>query len=192
MISRWKAALMNATVLASALLLGAASPAATADMTLAQAGGGMGSGMMQGGTGGNGAGPGGRMWGGAGGVMPMMGFGGGSGQMIGYIDGRIAFLKAELKLSDKELPLWSAFADALRDNAQTMNTVMASMMAQHGTASTLPDRLDFQESVLTVRLDALRKTKTALAPLYAVLTDEQKRTLDSLAFGPMGGAGGML
>ena len=43
--------------------------------------------------------------------MPMMGMG-------DHIEGRIAFLKAELKITDAQLPQWNTFADALRSDAK--------------------------------------------------------------------------
>lgn len=45
------------------------------------------------------------------GMMPMMG-------MADHVEGRIAFLKAELKITDAQLPQWNTFADALRSNAR--------------------------------------------------------------------------
>jgi LTXXQ motif family protein len=35
-------------------------------------------------------------------------------------------------------------------------------------------------------LEALRKLKSAIDPLYAALSDEQKKTADQLMVGPMG------
>jgi predicted lipid-binding transport protein (Tim44 family) len=56
--------------------------------------------------------PGGTMGGGAGGpMMGMMGRGGMMSMMMGdRIEGRIAFLKAELKITDVQMPQWNAFA----------------------------------------------------------------------------------
>ncbi len=36
-----------------------------------------------------------------------------------HVEGRIAFLKTELRITDAQLPLWNAVADALRDNAKS-------------------------------------------------------------------------
>ena len=57
--------------------------------------------------------PGGTMGGGAGGpMMGMMGRGGMMSMMMGdHIEGRIAFLKAELKITDVQMLQWNAFAD---------------------------------------------------------------------------------
>lgn len=50
----------------------------------------------------------------------------------------------------------------------------------------LPDRLATREKMLSTQLEALRKFKSAIDPLYAALNDEQKKTADELLMSPMG------
>jgi hypothetical protein len=116
-----------------------------------------------------------------GGMMPMMG-------MTDHIEGRLAFLKTELKITDAQLPQWNTFADAARASATQMNTMMqqGSAMMQGGTPPGLPQRLELQEKHLAAHLETLRKMKAAMLPLYASLSDEQKRSADALIHGPMG------
>jgi hypothetical protein len=56
--------------------------------------------------------------------MGMMGWGGQATQMCtmmtGHVEGRLAYLKAELKITPAQETLWTPFADAVRANAQTM------------------------------------------------------------------------
>lgn len=111
--------------------------------------------------------------------MPMM------AAMAGHVEGRLAFLKTELKITDAQLPLWNAVADAIRANAKGMGAMAEGMMGNMQTA-TLPDKLATREKMLTARLEALRKLKAAVDPLYAALSDEQKKTADELIMGPMG------
>lgn len=131
----------------------------------------------------------------AGGMMDMMGDGpmGMMGQMMApeRIEGRIAFLKAELKITDAQQPLWNSFAEALRSNAREMMGGMQQMMAsmRGGAAPGLMQRLDGRERMLVAHLEGLRRMKAALTPLYGALDDAQKRTADQLlmpgAMGPM-------
>jgi hypothetical protein len=176
-----------------------ATPAAPAPGTSAS-GPGMampGGGMM---------GTGGMMGGGMmGGNMPMMMgmmrggmMSGGMGRMdgmgmmssrAGHVEGRIAFLKAELKITDAHLPQWNAVVDALRANAKTMVDMRADMMGKT-EAMTLPDRLAAREQAFTARLDGLKKLKAAIDPLYAALGDDQKKTADQIVTGLGMGCGG--
>lgn len=116
---------------------------------------------------------------GRGGMMGggMMGGPSGGDGRIDRIEGRIAFLKAELKITDSQMPLWNAYADALRANARASEHRHHVMMKQ---AATLPDRLDQHEQVVATRLDSVRALKTTLAPLYAALDSDQKKAAEDL------------
>ena len=107
------------------------------------------------------------------------------GAMARHVEGRLAFLKTELKITDAQLPLWNAVADAMRANAKTMGDMAGGMMGG-SQAAALPDKLAMREKMMTAHLEALRKFKAAADPLYAALSDEQKKTADELLIGPMG------
>lgn len=104
-----------------------------------------------------------------------------------HVEGRLAFIKTELKITADQEPLWNAYADAARANAKAMSGRCATMMGR-GTepATSLPDRLDQHEQVMSAHLDALRAMNKALKPLYAALTTEQKKEFDEIGWGPMG------
>jgi hypothetical protein len=126
------------------------------------------------------------------GDMPMMGMmrmmgANGMQMMAQHVEGRIAFLKTELKITDAQLPQWNVFADAMRDNAKAMQGMMqGGMMMGMGQDGTLPDKLAAREKQLTARLDAIRKLKSAADPLYAALSADQKKTADEIMVSPMG------
>ena len=107
------------------------------------------------------------------------------GAMARHVEGRLAFLKTELKITDAQLPLWNPVADAMRANAKSMGDMAGGMMGGSQTA-TLPDKLAMREKMMTAHLEALRRFKAAVDPLYAALSDEQKKTADELMIGPMG------
>jgi hypothetical protein len=122
------------------------------------------------------------------GNMPMMGMMQmmmGQNGMAGHVEGRIAFLKAELQITDAQQPLWNPVADAMRANAKDMADKPHSM-AMMGGSGTLPEKLAAREKAMTAHLDGLRKLRSAFEPLYAALTADQKKTADSLMIGPMG------
>src|SRR6516164_7883277 len=48
------------------------------------------------------------------------------GNIADHIDGRIAYLKAELKITEAQDPLWNAFADALRSSAAQARRLRAA------------------------------------------------------------------
>jgi hypothetical protein len=116
------------------------------------------------------------------GAMPMMDM---MRMMEGHAEGRIAFLKTELKITDAQLPLWNAVAEAIRANAKSGMVMMDGIMGM-GQGGKLPDRIAAREKFLTGRLEALRKLKAAVDPLYAALSDEQKKAGDEMLMSPMG------
>ncbi len=117
-------------------------------------------------------------------MHPMTSRANGMGLPFEHVEGRIAFLKAELKITDAQTSPWNVFADALRANAKT-HQAMHEQMSKGGMPSSWPERLAFHQKALSIRLDALRALEAAAKPLYAVLSDEQKRAADQLLSGPM-------
>jgi hypothetical protein len=61
-------------------------------------------------------------------MMRMMMGQGGLPMMAKHIEGRLAFLKTELNITAAQLPLWNAFAQAMRDDASTMQAMPHPMM----------------------------------------------------------------
>lgn len=110
-------------------------------------------------------------------------------------EGRIAFLKAELKVADAQAALWNAVADAMRANAAAAQPMREHMHASHGKPTTAIERLEMQERMIALRADGLRRLMAAFRPFYAALSDEQKKTADELfgqqMQGRMGGRPGM-
>jgi hypothetical protein len=125
-------------------------------------------------------------------TMGMMGPGMGGMMTIDHVEGQIAFLRTELKITDVQASAWNTFADALRANAKKLGEVRASMMPKSGDVqqqpSTLADRLDLQEQWLFARLEGARTIKAAFTKLSETLSDDQKKTADEL-LGPHMGMG---
>jgi hypothetical protein len=145
------------------------------------------------------------------GMMPMMGM----MDPSQHIEGRLAFLKAELKITEAQAPQWNAYAEALRANAKRMGELMSEMMSsgmmgqgmmmgqgamtgsqgtmmqgQPGTMMSVPDRLNWAEQHMAAHMEMLEAIKGPTTQLYAVLSEEQKRVADQL-MGPMGMMGMM-
>ncbi|WP_027550958.1 Spy/CpxP family protein refolding chaperone [Bradyrhizobium sp. Cp5.3] len=124
-------------------------------------------------------------------MMGMMRQSGGDGmggmETIDRVEGRIAFLRTELKITDAQQSAWNAFADALRTNAKTLGDMRSSMMSQQSAGSPdLVEKLTLQEKWLVARLEGTRAMKSALSTLVATFSDEQKKTADELLAPQMG------
>jgi Spy/CpxP family protein refolding chaperone len=110
------------------------------------------------------------------------------------IEGRLAFLKTELKISEAQAPQWNAFADFMRTQAKAMQARHAEFRERHKAepkaehkdraerreARPLTERLAAHEKFMEQRLDRMRAFKAAVEPLYNVLSPEQRKTADQL------------
>jgi hypothetical protein len=133
-------------------------------------------------------------------MMTMMGQGGAAGQasmamekmdpagmtMIDHVEGRIAFLRAELKITDAQAGTWEQFATALRDNAKRLDEVRKAHHADDGSSKTLQQRLAAQEQWLSARLEGLRAIKATFGHLYMALSPDQQKSADELLAMHMG------
>jgi hypothetical protein len=108
-----------------------------------------------------------------------------SGMMASHVEGRIAALKTELKITETQAPQWQRFADALRGAAKSMEAMQGQMM-KADAPSPLSARLTRQEEMLSAHLASVKALKAAFDPLYASFGDEQKKVADGIRIGPMG------
>lgn len=132
-----------------------------------------GSGMMQG------MGPG--MMGGDDGAFGPMGRMG--RMMMGdpgrHMAGRLAFIEAELGITEGQRPLWEAYAAAAREAADSMADMHARMQDLTGLPA-LPERLALMEELMESRLAALRAVREQATALYEGLTPEQRALADAV------------
>ena len=112
-----------------------------------------------------------------------------AGQMGGiiphtHIKGYLAFVKAELGITDAQMPQWSAFADALQARAQSMRLLHQQMMNGEPPA-TWPERLARDEQVLSAQLETVKAIEAPARALFAILSPEQKKEADELMGRPI-------
>ena len=124
-------------------------------------------------------------------IMGMMGRGGlgegGQGQgmmrrqpkMGAMVEGRLAYLKGELDITDAQATAWEGYVSAVKARVELMKGMRESMFEtmQKGTAT---ERMDARIAGMEAMLGAMKAMKPATEALYAVLSDEQKKVADEL------------
>lgn len=115
-------------------------------------------------------------------MCPMMGQGGmmGMADMANHIDGHLAFIKAELKITPVQEEAWKGFADVLRASATSMTKMQGVPMASPGATQTVSQAFDQKERLLATRLDNSKKLRTAWTKLDATLTPEQRKAAEGI------------
>jgi hypothetical protein len=118
--------------------------------------------------------------------MDMMGRGGhGMGMKHGMMhsvpmmEARLAYIKADLEITDAQSAVWDAYASAVRARHNAMESVHADMMKAKENG-TVVDRMDARINALESMLDSLKALKPATEALYAALSEEQKKKADQL------------
>lgn len=94
------------------------------------------------------------------------------------LEGRIAFLKAELQITDKQMADWNVLADALRSSRQHLLEARKLLVMDDKAAG--PERLDRYEHHLGERLEAIKSARSAFNRLYKSLSEGQKQTADAI------------
>jgi hypothetical protein len=94
------------------------------------------------------------------------------------LNDRLAFLKAELEISDTQEQLWQVFAEALRDFLKARPRPGTG--SREAEASGLPERLAIRERDLASDLASTRESKAIVEAFCAGLTEEQQRGADQL------------
>jgi len=100
-----------------------------------------------------------------------------------HIEGRIAFLKAELKITDTQTPLFERVAQAMRDNAKAMSDAYQRHRADRDKPRSAVESLQARVSAGQSRIEQAQRFLAAFTPLYDSLSDEQKKTADELLAG---------
>jgi hypothetical protein len=121
------------------------------------------------------------------GMMGMMGDCPMMGMMTGtttstFTEGRIAFLKVELAITDAQRAVWETYAAVLKSNLLGMQAMRQTMMKAMD-AKTPVERLDEHIAAMEGRISSLKEVKPALASLYAALSDDQRKKADQILTG---------
>jgi hypothetical protein len=116
----------------------------------------------------------------------MMGPGGHHGMMMApgmiqaFAEGKLAFLKSWLSITEAQSGPWNTFADAVRAQAKSIAESQQKRMPATGQEWTLPQWVDVHLQTMEEHLAAMKKIKPALEALYQALTPEQRQKADQL------------
>jgi len=96
-----------------------------------------------------------------------------------FVDGRIAFLKVELKITPTQEAQWQQVEAAMRDNAKALDQTIASIRQNRAGGNAI-QRLESREQFAKVRSENNSRFLAVFKPLYASLSPEQQRMADQL------------
>ncbi|HEX9522775.1 MAG TPA: Spy/CpxP family protein refolding chaperone [Reyranella sp.] len=102
------------------------------------------------------------------------------------VEQRISQLKTALKITPDQESKWNAVAQAMRDNAASMEKLVASKRAIAPASMTAVDDLKTYQEFTQARLDGLKNLTSAFKSLYDSMPADQKKNADQVfqSYGP--------
>jgi len=88
-------------------------------------------------------------------------------------------LQSELGITEAQMPIWSAFAQAMRDNAASTDALFAQRAGAVATMSAVQNMHSYAQIARTYA-DSTERLATAFDSLYASLSGIQKQAADTL------------
>ena len=95
------------------------------------------------------------------------------------MDQRIKMLQSQLGITEAQMPLWSAFTQAMRDNAAATDALFTQRAGAVATMNA-PDNMHSYAQIARAYADNTERLATAFDSLYASLSDTQKQAADTL------------
>ncbi len=93
-----------------------------------------------------------------------------------HIEGRIAYLKAEIGITEAQEAEWQAVEQTMREGMATKAGMRGMKMRQGDPAASSPDRIAERINLMETRLEHMKKMESVLSSLYEVLTPEQQQS----------------
>ena len=98
---------------------------------------------------------------------------------VEHTEARIKELQGALKITEEQEPLWSNLTLVMRDNAKNMDTLTKDRAESSKTMNAV-ERMKFHSQITEARSDQLKKFIPPFEALYATMSDDQKKTADTL------------
>ena len=99
---------------------------------------------------------------------------------LDHVEGRIAFIKAELGITDAQGQAWDEFAQALRTSRGHLAEARQALVVSAAGQSSASSRLEAYEHHLSMRVDSLHGARESFQRLYAMLSPAQQKAADEL------------
>lgn len=116
--------------------------------------------------------------------MGMMGHGmmmgrGMMNDMGPMMEGRLAYMRAELGITAEQTAAWDDYAKAVKARVASMQETRTEMMKVMHSGSAL-DRLDARTKAMENMVQNLKAVRPSVEALYNALSDDQKKKADAL------------
>jgi hypothetical protein len=98
---------------------------------------------------------------------------------VEYTEARIKELEGALKITEAQKESWNALTQVMRENAKDMDALTKDKAEIAKTMSAV-EHLKFHNQITQARLDQMNKFLPPFEALYAGMSDEQKKSTDTI------------
>ena len=98
---------------------------------------------------------------------------------VEHTEARIEELQVALKITAEQEPLWSNLTLVMRDNAKNMDALTKDRAEITKTMNAV-ERMKFHSQITEARSEQMKRFIPPFEALYTSLSDEQKKTTDTL------------
>jgi periplasmic protein CpxP/Spy len=95
------------------------------------------------------------------------------------VEARISDLHTKLMITPEQEESWNNVAQAMRDDAKTMEELIKARTEKSGTMTAIDDLKSYGE-IAEAHANGLKNFTSVFEPLYASMSDAQKKTADTL------------
>jgi uncharacterized protein (DUF1697 family) len=103
----------------------------------------------------------------------------GKASKVDRVEARIKELHSKLKITPAQKDLWNNVTQVMRENAKTMESLIKARSEEAGTMTAIDDLKSYGE-IVEAHADGIRKFIPVFEPLYASMSDAQKKDADKL------------
>ena len=98
-----------------------------------------------------------------------------------HMEGKLAFMRTELKITPEQEPVWEQFAGSLRDLAANRSRARGEFKHNRSTdQADVIERMDRRLAMMESGMEHLRTVSTAFKELYSKFDSEQREVVNSL------------
>lgn len=101
-------------------------------------------------------------------------------QEKGGVEQRITQLHSELKITPDQESKWNSVAQAMRDNAASLDKLIGQERQQGKPNVTAVDELETNQRFVQAHLDGLKNFTSSFKTLYDSMSDQQKKNADDI------------
>ena len=100
-------------------------------------------------------------------------------QMQAATEQRISGMQGQLAITPDQMPQWNAFAQVMRENAQSTDTLFRQRAAGVQSMNASANMLSYAQ-ISRAYADGTEKLAAAFQAFYGVLSDQQKQAADTM------------